>query len=137
MRIHRLTTTAGTVFAVAAMAASPAGALGQDLGATDARDAAAAAEPATLPQDLRSPDARDAAAAAEAATLPQDLRSPDARDAAERTVPVVVRVSAPPEAGFEWDSAAIGALGGTGLVLALAGGGVLVVRRRPRAARVA
>jgi hypothetical protein len=66
----------------------------------------------------------------------QDLRSPDARDAAERR-PVVVQVPAAPDTGFEWDSAALGALAGAGLMLSIAGGGVLIVRRRPRAARPA
>ena len=65
----------------------------------------------------------------------QDLRSPDARDAATR-VPVVVRVApaAPADSGLSWDSAAIGALAGAGLLISMAGGGLLVVRRRPRPA---
>jgi hypothetical protein len=42
-----------------------------------------------------------------------------------------------PDAGFEWDSAAIGAIAGAGLIISIAGGGVLITRRRPRAARPA
>jgi hypothetical protein len=115
MRIHRLTSAAGAVLAAAAFA-GPAVAAGP-------------------PQDLRSPDARDAAV--RSVTSPQDLRSPDARDASTRTVtPVVVRVAGT-DSGLEWDSAAIGALAGAGLLISLAGGGVLITRRRPRAARVA
>lgn len=117
MNAHRITTTAGTLLATATLAAAPA----------------AATEPVT--QDLRSPDARDAAAAAIAKSkLPaQDLRSPDARDAANPVRPVVVQIpaAAPPDAGLEWDSAAIGALAGAGLMISLVGGGVLIIRRRP------
>ena len=117
MNAHRITTTAGTLLATAALAAAPA---------------TASTEPAT--QDLRSPDARDAAAAAMAQSPSQDLRSPDARDAANPVRPVVVQIPAatPPEAGFEWDSAAIGALAGAGLMISIVGGSVLITRRRPR-----
>jgi hypothetical protein len=114
MNAHRITTTAGTLLATTALFTTPALAAGH--------------------QDLRSPDARDAAARA---VTRQDLRSPDARDAATRSAtPVVVRVGAP-DPGFEWDSAAIGALAGAGLLISLAGGGLLVTRRRPRGVRVA
>jgi hypothetical protein len=113
MNAHRITTTAGTLLATTALVTAPA--------------------LAAPHQDLRSPDARDAAARA---VTRQDLRSPDARDAATRSAtPVVVRVA--PEPGFEWDSAAIGALAGAGLLISLAGGGLLVTRRRPRGVRVA
>src|SRR4051794_22946323 len=132
MTAHRITTTAGALLATVTLVAAPAAALaaGQDLRSPDARDAAAAAQKR---QDLRSPDARDAAAAA---TRRQDLRSPDAPDAADRR-PVIVQVPVSPDTGFEWDSAAIGALAGVGLMLSIAGGGVLIVRRRPRAPRPA
>jgi hypothetical protein len=115
MTAHRITTTAGTLLATVALATPALAQSGH--------------------QDLRSPDARDAAAAA-AATPRQDLRSPDARDAARPARPVVVEV-ARADAGFAWDSAAIGALAGAGLLLSVAGGSVLVTRRRPRTARPA
>jgi hypothetical protein len=116
MNAHRITTTAGTLLATATLAAAPA----------------AAAEPTT--RDLRSPDARDAAAVAMAQSPSQDLRSPDTRDAANPVRPVVVQIPATPlDAGFEWDSAAIGALAGAGLMISIVGGSVLITRRRPRA----
>jgi hypothetical protein len=116
MRNLRLTSAAGVVLAAAAFAGPAAAATGY--------------------QDLRSPDARDAAT--RSAAPAQDLRSPDARDAATRTAtPVVVRVAPTADSGLEWDSAAIGALASAGLLISLAGGGVLVTRRRPRGARVA
>jgi hypothetical protein len=116
MTTHRITSVAGAVLAAAAFAA-PA---------------------AAQNQDLRSPDARDAAAAAMSPSPSQDLRSPDARDAATRSVtPVVVRVSRPGDTGLAWDSAAIGALAGAGLLISLAGGGMLITRRRPSAVRPA
>jgi hypothetical protein len=114
MRHHRLTTAAGTLLVATAVATAPAAAQSH--------------------QDLRSPDARDAAR--QAVRPHQDLRSPDARDAATRVTPVVVRVAGP-DSGLEWDSAAIGALAGAGLLISIAGGGVLIARRRPRAARPA
>jgi hypothetical protein len=144
MNAHRITTTAGTLLATATLAAAPAAAstqpVYQDLRSPDARDAAAAAMAKSPSQDLRSPDARDAAAAAMAKSPSQDLRSPDARDAANPVRPVVVQIPAPPpepDAGLAWDSAAIGALAGAGLMISLVGGGVLIVRRRPRPARPA
>jgi hypothetical protein len=41
------------------------------------------------------------------------------------------------DAGFAWDSAAIGALAGAGLLISITGGAVLVMRRRPRTTPVA
>jgi hypothetical protein len=135
MNAHRISITAGTLLATATLAGAPAAAADQDLRSPDTRDAAARATQSRS-QDLRSPDARDAAARATPSPA-QDLRSPDARDAATRsTTPVVVQVGAP-DAGFAWDSAAIGALAGAGLLISIAGGGVLITRRRPRAARPA
>jgi hypothetical protein len=113
MTTHRITSAAGAVLAAAAFAAP---AVAQD-------------------QDLRSPDARDAAT--RGTTVQQDLRSPDARDAANPARPVVVTLPAAPDPGFAWDSAAIGALAGAGLLISVAGGGVLVTRRRPRVGRAA
>jgi hypothetical protein len=76
-------------------------------------------------QDLRSPDAIDAARAAgdapDAAT--QDLRAPDTRDQAEgysptlESQPVADEPSSP--GGFDWVSAAIGAVAAAGLSLML------------------
>lgn len=109
-RHHRLTAVAGTLLVTATLAP------------------AALAE-----QDLRSPDARDAAA-----TRVQDLRSPDAVDAAtaRHAAPVVVRSEPLAADGtpWNWESAAVGALASSGLLVALAGGGVLVTRRRVTAA---
>jgi hypothetical protein len=157
-RTHRLTTTAGTVLAVAALAAGPAWGQSQDLRSPDTRDAAQGRWPVSH-QDLRSPDAVDAARASSPAgttvqdlrspdtqdaangrwpvastDTPQDLRSPDARDAAERRTPVIVRVERPVDTGLSWDSAAVGALASAGLLFALAGIALLVSRRRLRAA---
>jgi hypothetical protein len=119
MRSQRLTTT-GAVIAATVVAASPAVAVAMP--ANDAMSHAAGSR--TTPR--------------------QDLRSPDARDAAERVPSVVVpvrvpeRVAAPvQDQGIEWDSAAVGALAGAGVIITLAGGGVLLLRRRPRGARVA
>jgi hypothetical protein len=116
--IQRLTAATGSVLVAAAIAATPASARVEW----------------TPPSDLRSPDARDAATRPVPATPPsgisQDLRSPDARDAATRPT-VVVRVApAPPQTGLSWDSAAIGALAGAGLLISIAGGGLVLVRRR-------
>jgi hypothetical protein len=80
-------------------------------------------------QDLRSPDTRDAAIAA---THKQDLRSPDARDAADLRrylgTSSLAGTTSPPErpavqpvqasGGFDWLSAAIGAIAAAGLALA-------------------
>ena len=90
--------------------------------------------------DVRSPDAIDAGTPAAVAPAPAadvlDARSPDARDAAAGATPVVVHVE--PDAddgGMSWDSAAIGALIGAGLLAAFAGIATLVSRRRtPRPA---
>jgi hypothetical protein len=112
--MHQLTAAAGTVLATVAVATAPA------VGRTHQW---------TPPKDLRSPDARDAATRRTATTY-QDLRSPDTRDAATRP-PVLVRVTpAPPASGLNWDSAAIGALAGAGLLISIAGGGLVLVRRR-------
>jgi hypothetical protein len=135
-RIHRLTTATGILLSAAALAPAGAGALPID---TPAEQRAAFA-PDASGQDLRSADARDAAAAAlRDAAVPQDLRSADARDAARRTpvAPVIVRVRAPADAGLQWGSALIGALGGAGVLISLAGGTVLLTRRHTRAPRVA
>ena len=87
-------------------------------------------------QDLRSPDARDAAEGRYLGmSRPrQDLRSPDTRDTASPHVATVRDSPAVEPAGFDWASAALGAVAGTGLMLlalALAG----PARRRPSHAR--
>jgi hypothetical protein len=130
-RIHRLTTATGIVLSAAALAPAGAAALPGRL-YTPAEVRAAFAHERQREQ-YRSPDSRDRAA------LPRDLRSPDARDAARPTpvAPVIVRVGQPADTGLVWDSALNGALGGAGVLISLAGGAVLVARRRPRSPRVA
>ena len=88
--------------------------------------ALAMSAPALAQQDLRSPDTRDAAIAA---THKQDLRSPDARDAADlrrylgtsslagTTSPRPAVRPVPASGGFDWLSAAIGAIAAAGLAL--------------------
>jgi hypothetical protein len=106
-------------------------------GATLAGPAPALAGAPDGVQDWRAPDTIDAAtAAAAAAGEPQDARSPDAVDAAtaSRSQPYV-RVTSPPAitrspAGFDWDSAAIGAGGAIGLMAISAGTGLALRRRR-------
>jgi hypothetical protein len=139
MHTNRLITTTGSVLAIAAITAGPAAARSTDLRSPDARDAAAGRYLGSVHADLRSPDARDAASGRYLGSVHADLRSPDARDAATRT-PVIVRVVPGPAAsdpGLSWDSAAIGALAGAGLLVSMAGGGLLVVRRRSHVARPA
>lgn len=82
--------------------------------AVHARDLGESSSPA--PADGRSPDTMDAAAAA--AGLRVDGRSPDTRDAAAAPTTVVV---AAPVASFDWTDAGIGAAGGFGIALVLAG----------------
>jgi hypothetical protein len=136
-RIHRLTTTAGTVLVVATLgAAGPAWAQSQDLRSPDAREASVAASttPGAQGQDPRSADARDAGiAGTTSATHVQDLRTPDARAAGEGT-PVVVHVEPAADDGMSWDSAAVGALIAAGALISLAGIAALVSRRRTRPA---
>ena len=79
-------------------------------------------------QDFRSPDAIDASQGRYLGTprTPQDLRSPDARDAARHYAPTVTESPITQPTGFDWESGAIGAAAGTGLMvlaLALAVGG--------------
>jgi hypothetical protein len=88
--------------------------------------ALAMSAPALAQQDLRSPDTRDAATAA---THKQDLRSPDARDAGDlrrylgtsslagTASPPSADESVPASSGFDWLSAAIGAIAAAGLAL--------------------
>jgi hypothetical protein len=102
-------------------------------------------------QDLRSPDAVDAARAAgdapDAATTPQsvpypvaegyqDLRTPDTRDRAEGYAPTLdshpVADEPSPPGGFDWVSAAIGAVAAAGLSLVLM---ATLGLRRPTARR--
>jgi hypothetical protein len=91
-------------------------------------------------QDLRSPDAVDAARAAgdEPDPTTQDLRAPDTRDAAEgysptfESQPVADEPSSP--GGFDWVSAAIGAVAAAGLSLVLM---ATLGLRRPAARRAA
>jgi hypothetical protein len=128
MQTHRLFTTTGSVLAIAAIAAGPAAAHPGDRISPDALDAGAGRYLGSGAPDVRS-----------LGSAGPDRRSPDARDAATR-VPVVIHwaaAPAAPDSGLSWDSAAIGALAGTGLLVSLAGGGLLVVRRRGRVARPA
>jgi hypothetical protein len=122
-RIHRLTTAAGTILAVMAIAAGPANAQSQDLRSPDARDASATSSVAGTTSGAR-----------------QDLRSPDSRDAAAgRGVPVVVRVDRTVEQGqgLSWDSIGLGALMTAGLLASIAGAYALIGRRRGHGPRVA
>ena len=116
-RIRRLTTIAVGTLAAAALAAGPAVAQSDDLRSPDAR---AAGEPVvTAPAD---PGA-------------QDLRTPDARAAGKGATPVVVHVDrAADDSGVSWDSAAIGALIASGVLIALPGAVMLLGRRRTRPA---
>jgi hypothetical protein len=90
-------------------------------------------------QDYRSPDAADAASAHEPGSPGQDQRSPDAADAATPTpsqpyVPVTPPPAVrQPSAGFDWDSAAIGAGGTIGLLAVSAGTGLALRRRHSTA----
>ena len=89
--------------------------------------------------DVRSPDAIDAGTPAAVAPAPAadvlDARSPDARDAAAASRVVVHVEPDADDGGMSWDSAAIGALIGAGLLAAFAGIATLVSRRRtPRPA---
>lgn len=88
-------------------------------GALPAQSALAAA------QSLQSPDAVDAAHGRYLGSSPgfQDFRSPDALDVANPPAPTVGQSPLAQPAGFDWESAGIGAAAGTGLiVLALAVG---------------
>ena len=68
----------------------------------------------------------------------QDLRMPDTRDVAEGRLPatparpVVLRIESGTDNGLNWDSAAIGALAGIGLLVSAGGSVLLVTRRHPR-----
>ena len=93
----------------------------QDLRSPDTRDLAQGYAPATS-QDLRSPDTRDLAQGYAPGTS-QDLRSPDTRDVADGyqpelpTQPVADVTSEP--SGFDFVSAAIGAIAAAGVALLL------------------
>jgi hypothetical protein len=132
MHVPRSTQAITVGLALAALAPGTAMA-GQDLRSPDARDAAVRA---SAPVDLRSPDARDAAASV--STAPTDLRSPDARDASQgrgpAQAPTVMVVRMPQAAhsdGIDWGDAGIGAGGGI-VLIALAAGTTVAVRRRRR-----
>jgi hypothetical protein len=79
-------------------------------------------------QDFRSPDAIDASQGRYPGVtrLHQDVRSPDARGADTHYAPAVMESPIAQPTGFDWESAAIGAAAGIGLMvvaLALAFGG--------------
>lgn len=122
IQLQRMTRHATLAVAVAAIAASTA--LATDLRSPSTRDATHPAREAGAQLDLRSPDTRDAADAARARHA-VTVSSPDARDwatgdlppAATPTATVVVHRPS----GFDWSDAAIGAAGGAGLILVLAG----------------
>jgi hypothetical protein len=105
-------TTLAVALATAALGASPALATAADTAPLDARGEHAASLSVTPPgSDLRSPDARE--------PVGGETSAP----------PVVVELSDPAVAGFDWTAAIIGM--GAGLALAvLAGVGVSGGRRR-------
>jgi hypothetical protein len=84
-------------------------------------------------QELVSPDARDARQLTYHPIRVADLRSADAKDAAGNPrayrTPVVVDVSS--SRGFDWGDAGIGAGGMLAVVAIVAGGTLLIIRRRP------
>jgi hypothetical protein len=151
----RLATAMAGAALASAMVVSGASA---DQHAIDAAERAANPPPSSIAdpagdeyQDLRSPDAVDAARAAgdapDAATTPQsgpnpvaegnqDLRMPDTRDRAEGYAPTLdsqpVADEPSPPGGFDWVSAAIGAVAATGLSLVLM---ATLGLRRPTARR--
>jgi hypothetical protein len=143
-RTTRIATSAATVVALAAPSAALAQ---QDLRSPDAQDVVASD---VRPTDLRSPDAQDAVASdvratdlrspdvkdAVAADVQSiDLRSPDARDVpSQRTIVTPAPATQPAGDGLEWADAGIGAAGMLGLILAGAGGAVLVRRHHRGAA---
>ena len=94
-----------------------------------------AAPVALANENIAGPDpVNGAPATTSVRTSANDLRSPDATAAAtdpttqSYATPAVVKVGNG-DSGFDWGDAGIGA-GGTLLVLALAGGGALLVTRR-------
>jgi hypothetical protein len=135
-RSHLLATSAAVALTGVGPAA-PGTALGiPDSKSADAVDAAPAAAAAPYRvDDARSPDAVDAATAGSPAV---DRRSPDAVDAAAAATPAPAQsykpvtpstASVQTSAGFDWDSAAIGAGGAIGLLAVSVGTG-LALRRR-------
>lgn len=116
--------------------AAPVALANQDIAGPDPVSTGPTKQVIVSGNDLRSPDAVDAAAAPapQVTRSSSDLRSPDATAAtADPTTPsyatpAVVKVGNG-DNGFDWGDAGIGA-GGTLLVLALAGGGALLVTRR-------
>ena len=114
--------------ALAATAFTPAPALAAS---TDLRGESAASLSTHTPGAIAQNDLRGENAAARSDTSPaQDLRTADARQPVDQpTQPVVVEVTNPADAGFDWTAAIIGM--GAGLALAvLAGVGVAGGRRR-------
>jgi hypothetical protein len=116
--------------------AAPVALANQDIASPDPVTTGPAKQVIFSGNDLRSPDAVAAAAAPapQVTSTSSDLRTPDATAAAadpttsSYATPAVVKVSNG-DSGFDWGDAGIGA-GGTLLVLALAGGGALLVTRR-------
>jgi len=136
----RIITSIGVVALVLAV---PATAAAQDLRTPDARTGIT---PAEAGQELRTPDAQSAAEPDEASREPVDargeaaadpeLRSPAARGGTQPSAAVEAPDPIQPvddaSGGFGWGDAGIGAAGTLGIVLALAGIGLLTthVRRR-------
>jgi hypothetical protein len=134
-----------SIGAVALVLAVPGSSAAQDLRTPDARTGIA---PAEAGQELRTPDARSAADPDAASREPRaidargeaaagrELPSPASRGGTRPSVAVEARDPIQPVGdasdGFGWGDAGIGAAGTLGIVLALAGIGLLTthVRRR-------
>jgi hypothetical protein len=114
MRQHQIARSAALAAAIAAVAAPNALAQSADHTSPDARDVGQHPY-----QDFRSPDAVDAAAGRGTFNSP------------EVTVLRVAQEPSQPSSGVDWADVAIGAGGAVGIV-AIAGGGVALLARRPR-----
>jgi hypothetical protein len=85
--------------------------------------------------DGRSPDTIDAARQAHETPPATDLRSPDTRDAAAAGHSVTTTSAVVGDGGFDWTDAGIGAAGGFGVALLLAG--LVVLAQRGRGTKLA
>jgi hypothetical protein len=110
-----------------------AGIVASTLGSPDPRDAATGTDFAAglVPSTLGSPDPRDTLGESfRPSIVAGTLGSPDVRDSAQAAEAQIVHVSSD---GFDWRDAGIGAIGGVGAALLLAGGLLLTLRPRVRA----